>query len=71
MGIPLLIGITVVLAPSLTYYFFVAPRLWMNKYGNGNYHGDRKHGAGWFNRQYKQNRLLESYGENPTGKDRT
>lgn len=68
-GLYMLLFIVLVLAPSLGYYFLIRPRLWMSKHGTGNYHGDRKHGAKWFNRQYLQNRLLESFGENPTGRD--
>lgn len=50
-------------------HFFLRPRRWMKRFGTGNYHGDRK-ALRYFVRQYKANRLLESYGENPTGKDR-
>jgi hypothetical protein len=49
-------------------YLFLAPRRWLKRHGSGNYHRDRRP-LDFFIRQYTNNQLLESYGENPKGRD--
>lgn len=69
--ITIMLAITFLVLAITFDYFFIAPRRWMKKYGSGNYHGDRSKPLNWFVRQYKHYQLLESYGENPKGRDKS